>query len=113
MKSTQTVLLDTNVILRFFREDQPQHVGHVRKLFQEAEKGMISCYIDPVVLAEVIWTLTSFYKVNRSEITTKLEMLLAQQWTVNEHKQTFFSALHQYQETSLDYIDCWLLAVSQ
>lgn len=113
MKAAKTVLLDTNIILRFLRHDQPQHFGHVRNLFQEAEKGTINCYIDPVVLAEVIWTLTSFYKVNRSEISTKLEMLLAQKWMVNEHKQALLSALHQYQETNLDYIDCWLLAVSE
>lgn len=113
MKAAQTVLLDTNIILRFLRHDQPQHFGHVRNLFQEAEQGTIDCYIDPVVLAEVIWTLASFYKVNRSEITTKLETLLVQKWIVNEHKQTLLSALHQYQETNLDYIDCWLLAVSE
>ena len=112
MKAAKTVLLDTNVILRFLRHDQPQHYAYVRKLFQEAEKGTIDCYIDPVVLAETIWTLASFYKVSRFEITTKLETLLVQKWMVNEHKQTLLSALHQYQETNLDYIDCWLLAVS-
>lgn len=113
MKATKTVLLDTNILLRFLRHDQPQHFVYVRNLFQEAEKGTIDCYIDPVVLAEVVWTLASFYKVNRSEITSKLETLLAQKWMVNEHKQTLLSALHQYQETNLDYIDCWLLAVSE
>ncbi len=113
MKAPRIILLDTNIILRFLRHDQPQHFGYVRKLFQEAEKGTIDCYIDPVVFAEVIWTLTSFYKVNRSEISTKLETLLVQKWMVNEHKQTLLSALHQYQETNLDYIDCWLLAVSE
>lgn len=113
MKPKRTVLLDANVILRFFREDHPEHFRRVKNLFQQAEKGMISCYIDSVVLAEVIWTLASFYKVSRLEITTKLEMLLAQKWMVNENKQTLLSALHQFQETNLDYIDCWLLAVSE
>lgn len=113
MKTAKTVLLDTNIILRFLRHDQPQHFRQVQKLFQEAEKGTIDCYMDTVVLAEVIWTLDSFYKVNRSEITSKLETLLVQKWMVNEHKQTLLSALHQYQETNLDYIDCWLLAVSE
>lgn len=113
MKATKTVLLDTNIILRFLRHDQPQHFAHVQNLFQDAEKGTIDCYIDPVVLAEMIWTLASFYKVSRSEITTKLEVLLAQKWMVNDYKQALLSALHQYQETNLDYIDCWLLSVSQ
>lgn len=113
MKAVKTVLLDTNIILRFFREDHPQHVKQVKNLFQQAEKGTIDCYVDPVVLAEVVWTLASFYNVNRSEITSKLEILLVQKWMVNEHKQTLLSALRQYQETNLDYIDCWLLAVSQ
>lgn len=113
MKATKTVLLDTNIILRFLRHDQPQHFAHVQNLFQDAEKGTIDCYIDPVVLAEVIWTLASFYKVSRLEITTKLEVLLAQKWMVNDHKQALLFALHQYQETNLDYIDCWLLAVSE
>ncbi len=112
MKATKTVLLDTNIILRFLREDQPEHFRRVKNLFEQAEKGTLACYIDPVILAEVVRTLSSFYKVNRTEITAKLETLLVQQWMVNEHKQALLSALHQYQETNLDYIDCWLLAVS-
>ncbi|MBI5620858.1 PIN domain-containing protein [Candidatus Gottesmanbacteria bacterium] len=113
MKATKTVLLDANIILRFLREDQPEHVRRVKNLFEQAEKGALACYIDPVILAEAVWTLSSFYKVNRTEITVKLETLLAQKWMVNEHKQMLLSALHQYQETNLDYIDCWLLAVSE
>lgn len=112
MKATKTVLLDTNIILRFLLVDQPEYFKQSKNLLLQAEKGMITCYIDSVVFAEIIWTLTSFYKMKRSDVTTKLEMLLAQSWMVNEHKQTLLSALHQYQETTLDYIDCWILAVS-
>ncbi|OGG29906.1 hypothetical protein A2973_00225 [Candidatus Gottesmanbacteria bacterium RIFCSPLOWO2_01_FULL_49_10] len=113
MKAAKTVILDTNILLRFLRHDQPQHFGHVQKLFQEAEKGTIACHIDSVVLAEVIWTLASYYNVSRFEIASTLETLLVQKWMLNEHKQTLLSALHQYQETNLDYIDCWLVAVSE
>lgn len=113
MKTQQTVLLDTNVILRFFLQDQPEHFKRVITLFDSAENGKISCYIDPVVLAEVVWTLSSFYKVSRSNIAAKLETLLAQQWMISEQKPAMLSAIDQYQETSLDYIDCWLLAVSE
>lgn len=113
MKAIQTVLLDTNVILRFFLQDHPEHFKRAKTLFERAENGLISCYIDPVILAEVVWTLSSFYKVSRGNIATKLETLLAQQWVVSEQKQKMLSAIHWYQETTLDYIDCWLLAVSQ
>lgn len=113
MKAAKRVLLDTNIILRFLRHDQPRHFGYVQNLFQEAEKGTTDCYIDPVVLAEVIWTFSSFYKANRGEIATKLETLLSQEWMVSEQKQTMLSALYRYQETNVDYIDCWLLAVSE
>lgn len=113
MKVAKTVLLDTNIVLRFFREDQPQHLRYARELFRQAEKGIVSCYMDPVILAEVVWTLSSFYKVSRLEIAQKLELLLAQKWMVNEQKQALLSAIHHYQTTNLDYIDCWLLAVSK
>lgn len=113
MKAIQTVLLDTNVILRFFLHDHPEHFKRAKALFERAENGLISCYIDPVILAEVVWTLSSFYKVSRGNIATKLETLLVQQWAVSDQKQAMLSAIHWYQETTLDYIDCWLLAISE
>ncbi len=106
-------LLDTNVILRFLLEDHPEHFRYAKNLFQQAEQGKRAFYIDAIVVAELVWTLSSFYKMNREDIAIKLELFLAQKWMINEHKQTLFSALHLYQSTTLDYIDCWLLAVAE
>ena len=113
MKPTRTDILDTNIILRFLREDHPEHFRRAKKLFRQAEKGVLNCYIDSVILAEAVWTLSSYYKTNRTDIATKFEMLLVQSWMVSEQKQVLLSAIHAYQATTMDYIDCWLLALSE
>lgn len=112
MKSSLTRLIDTNIILRFLRRDDPSLSGKARVLFVQAEGGAFLCYIDEATVAEVVWVATSVYKMNREDIVNGLEELLAKEWVVNLRKHTILRALTFYRMSMLNYIDCWLLAVS-
>jgi len=109
----KTALLDANVIIRFLLNDHPKLSLQAKKFFSQAEKGLINLYLDEVVLAEVIWTLSSFYKIKKTEIIDRLKTLLAQDWLVNPKKELLLEALGAYRRANLDYIDCWILVVSK
>lgn len=113
MNSPPVRLIDTNIILRFFRRDDPSLSSKAKTLFTQAQEGAILCYFDEVTIAEVVWVATSVYKTKREDTVNGLEALLTKEWVVNSRKNTILRALAFYRMSTLNYIECWLLAVSE
>lgn len=113
MTTQQTRLIDANIILRFLRRDDPSLSSKAKALFVQAQEGTFLCYLDEVTVAEVVWVATSVYKTKREDIANGLEALLAKEWAVNPRKNTILRAISFYRMSALNYIDCWLLAVSE
>src|SRR5438874_9333804 len=61
--------IDTNVILRFLVGEPADQAALAAALFRRAEAGLVTLTVDEVVVAEVIWTLKSFYHLPRREIS--------------------------------------------
>ncbi len=74
----KTILLNANVVIRFFLNDHPKLSLQSKKIFSRSEKGLIKLYLDEVVLAEIIRTLSSFYKIRKTEIIEHFKTLIAQ-----------------------------------
>lgn len=109
----KTVLIDANVIIRFLLNDHTTHSPIAKSIFLKAQQGKIKIYLDEVVVAEVIWTLSSFYKVKKMDLVDKIEKLLSQDWIVNPKKNLLLETLNVYLSSKLDYIDCWVFIVSK
>lgn len=113
MNTRHVRLLDANIILRFLRHDDSVLFDRAKALFIESESGKFHCYLDEVTVAEVVWVLTSVYKTQRNDIAQKLETLIAQDWIINARKNTILRTFMFYRMSSLNYVDCWLLAVGE
>ncbi len=113
MNTPRTRLIDANIILRFLLQDDKILFERARKLFRDAQGGLFLCYVDEVTIAEVVWVLTSVYKIKRDDLVQKIEALMVQQWVINVRKNTILRAFAFYRMSTLNYIDCWLLAVSE
>lgn len=68
--------VDTNYFLRFLLKDQPSQRRTVRKLFEAAVAGKIRLATSTLVLIEIYWVLSSFYKKNKAEIAAYLSKIL-------------------------------------
>ena len=95
-------LIDANVILRFLiRNDEEQ----AKKATEFIKEGAFTI---PEVIPEVVYVLSGVYKVNRKEIGTVLIDFI-DNIKVND-KAIIKEALRWYANTSLDYVDCVLVA---
>jgi len=110
---TKTIIVDANVIIRFLLNDHPKLSPQAISIFSQAQKKLIKVYLDEVILAEVIWTLSSFYKIKKANLTENIEKFLSQDWVVSKKKDLMLNALYLYKSSNLDYIDCWAYVVSQ
>ena len=64
--------VDANVLLRFLTGEPPQLAERALRLIQRAEQGEITLRLSPIVVAEVVWVLSSFYRYSRAQIAEVL-----------------------------------------
>jgi len=110
---TKTILIDANIIIRFLLNDHPKLSPLAKSIFLKAQEGLNRIYLDELVLAEVIRTLSSFYKIKKIDLVDRLQKLLSQDWIVNPKKDLILEALNLYLSSNLDYIDCWLFVMAK
>ncbi|RMD49327.1 MAG: type II toxin-antitoxin system VapC family toxin [Ignavibacteria bacterium] len=60
--------VDTNVFLRYLTNDDPKKADRIETLFEEAELGKIALITSPLVIAELVWTLESYYHIKPAQI---------------------------------------------
>lgn len=109
----KTILVDANIIIRFLLNDHPTFSLQAKSIILNAQQGLLKMYLDEVIIAEIVWTLSSFYRVKRTEISDKLEEIVSQNWVINPKKDLVIQALALFRSSNLDYIDCWLFIVGK
>ena len=103
-------LVDTNILLRFLTGEPVGQAAAARKLFADAAAGGVVLDVSPVIVAETIYTLLSFYEVERKEAVEKLALLLRQPGLKLRQETQLLSALERLRATNVGYADAFLAA---
>ncbi len=109
-RSKRSAWIDANVALRFLLRDNEKHFKSVSEIFREAEDGKIILIIHVLALAEIVWTLESYYEYPRDEISKTLEEFIEAEGIEVQDKTIVKNALLSYREKSVDFIDAYLAA---
>lgn len=107
------ILIDTNIFIRHLRGDDKLLSSKAKTVFAHAESGKYEIYVDEVIVAEVVWVLSSFYKETKENIVLRLTDILSQSWIVNPRKSLILKTLALFMKTNHSYIDCWALTVAK
>lgn len=105
-------LLDANVILRFLTQDHPQFSKAATALFEQAAAKEIVLEIDPLILAEVIYSLEGYYQKTREDIANALLRLVSSPGIDAERRPVIMDALFRYRNCNVDFADAWLAALA-
>jgi uncharacterized protein len=106
------LLLDTNVIIRFLTGDHPAHSPRSRKLFSRAATGDVTLVVTDLALAETASVLQSFYSLDRSAIAAALKDLIESAGIEVENKTILLSALRNFAQTDVNFVDAYHAAVA-
>ena len=68
--------VDTNVFLRFLTNDDATKARRAEALFKKAIAGKVRLETSLLVIAEIIWTLESFYRLAKADIAEKVGKIL-------------------------------------
>ncbi len=100
--------IDTNIVLRFLTGQPPEMAERVRALFARAEKGELTLVLDDIVVAEVVWVLTSFYRLERTKVSRVLQQFLAHEAIEMPRKEDMLAALMWFAQYNIDFTDALL-----
>ena len=99
--------VDTNVFLRFLTNDDPAKAARTRALFQKALDDEVTLSTSLLVIAEIIWTLESFYGLEKRDIATKVEAILGTPNLECPDADLILQALDFYAGRNVDFIDAY------
>ncbi len=106
-------IVDANVILRYLLEDDEQLFEKAKSIFDEVLNLKVEILLKEFVIAEVVYVLEKFYKVDRKEISQTLRNLITLRGIKTENKNFILKALDIYGHKNLDFVDCILCAMSE
>lgn len=102
--------LDTNVLVRYLVEDDPNQFEAARRYIEEHCTPEVPGLVHPVMLCEVVWVLRSAYQVPREAIVDALDTLLRIRSLKVLEAELVRKALGLYRSTNVDFADAYLHA---
>ncbi|MFZ3073239.1 MAG: PIN domain-containing protein [Thermodesulfobacteriota bacterium] len=99
--------IDTNVFLRYLTADDRVKYNKCKALFERAVNGGETLVTSDMVIAEVVWTLLSYYKTPKSEIVEKVSIILNTPNIEVKNYRIITEALAIYSVQNIDFIDAY------
>lgn len=100
--------IDTNVLVRYLCQDDPQQSKIANQLFEKTLSETNQGFVSNVVLTELSWVLQSIYKVNDLELIEFVQgMLLAPQLQIENREavRNAVDALARNTKPSAGFVD--------
>jgi len=101
-------LIDTNILIRLFVEDDKMKVDEIKALLNSDDKFLIP----DIIIAEIIWVLSSFYKQDKTSVIEKISSLVCFK-SIISNKDLILNAINKWQYNNISFIDAYLLATTE
>ena len=101
------MVVDADIIIRFLTNDDPQKALSFQKFLEDGAKVLLT----DVTVAEVYWTLKSFYKFSKEKILLNLETLLTLP-QIDANKELIIETLSLLKKINVSFIDAYLAVFS-
>ncbi|MEO7007770.1 MAG: PIN domain-containing protein [Caldimonas sp.] len=105
--------VDTNVLVRYFAQDDPKQFARVRRFLEERLREDAPGHVSLVVLVELVWVLVSRYGASRDEVVVVVEELLADSRLRVQDAMAVWAAVDEFEATSADFADALIVAVDR
>jgi predicted nucleic acid-binding protein len=103
----EKVFVDTNLFLRYLTKDDPGKYERCRAVFKKAVEGKVSLLTSEMVIAELIWTLLSYYKVPKAEVIEKVSIIISTPSLYVVDRTIIADSLVLYSQKNIDFIDAY------
>jgi predicted nucleic-acid-binding protein len=98
---------DTNLFLRYLTDDVPDQAQAVEQLLDLAEKEEIELHTSVLTIAEIVWTLESYYDLKADDVRMKVIGILNTPGLNVENEAIIVRALEIYVHQNIDFVDAY------
>lgn len=99
---------DANVLLRFLTGEPKDLADKAARLMARAEQGEVVLILSPLVIAEVIWVLKSFYRHSLKDIAGVVVPLMSADGVEIEDREILIQAVELARDKNVDFVDAVL-----
>lgn len=104
-------IVDSNFILRYLLADNEEQFKESKNIFDQAKEGDIRVTLEQSVFVEVIFVLSSFYKVPKNKIIDTMNSFISYKG-IDAEKELLQDALNIYQKHNIHIVDSIVAAKS-
>jgi predicted nucleic acid-binding protein len=105
--AVERLFVDANVFLRYLTNDIPSEAEVLDRLLCQAAEGRLMLVTNPMVIAEIVWTLESYYRLSPADIRPKIWAMLSTPGLEIAESELVGSAVDAYVEKNVDFIDAY------
>lgn len=98
--------IDTNIFFRVIAKDDIEKTKDCEKLFKSLGAKQIKAITSSLVLAEIVWTSFSVYKLAKADVIKVLQGILAIKNLKIEDKFNLMYATNKFESANVKFIDC-------
>ena len=99
------MVVDSDVIIRYLTNDDPAKADRLEKYLSSGNQIILS----EVTIAEVYWTMRSFYKFVKEETVLSIEALLVTRGVI-ANREIINTTLNLLKANNVSYIDAYTAA---
>jgi predicted nucleic-acid-binding protein len=104
--------LDTNVLVRYFAQDDPNQSAVAAKFIEGTCSEENPGFINHLVLCETVWVLARCYHVEKDTMVVILEKILKTEQFKIQNVDVVWRALREFKKTGADFADCLLAQIN-
>ena len=97
--------IDTNILVRYLVKDDKKQADMASAYIQKITTAGELCFINIVVLCELVWVLESAYGFHRNEIADVFDKILRTKQFEIESKDVVRHAINNYRSGKADFAD--------
>ncbi len=97
--------IDTNILVRYLVQDDAKQGEIAANYFETLKSQGETCFINHIVLCELVWVLRAVYKLSRDEIINTLESVLKTDIFEFENKDAIWKSIQQMKIGKADFSD--------
>ncbi|PIR43785.1 hypothetical protein COV24_00915 [candidate division WWE3 bacterium CG10_big_fil_rev_8_21_14_0_10_32_10] len=106
-------IIDTNIFIRVLETSNKTQHEECKRFLRYVKINKIEASTLDVVLAEIDWTLKSFYKVKKSKRVESLKYIINLPGLGFIHKSDINTTLTLYENHNVKFVDCLLASIPQ
>ena len=105
MKESKSYFVDTNIFLRVIIKEDEKTFKECFQALEKIKSGKINAFTSSLVLVEVNWVLSKFYKFSKDKTCLALKSILNLKGLKIIDKHNPFLAISIYEKSNVKFID--------